>query len=74
MFLLFQASLGLDINALEGRICFTRPQLPASVGKLWIHNLEVGGATVDLLITRHADDVSVNVLRRTGDVRMMIMN
>jgi hypothetical protein len=37
------------------------------VGELRIHNLEVAGGTVDLLLTRHEHDVSVDVLRREGD-------
>ena len=41
VFLLFQACLGLEMNAPEGQIDFTRPHLPASLGEIWIHNLEV---------------------------------
>ena len=73
MFLLFQACLGLEINAPQARISFIRPQLPASLGELRIHNLEVAGATVDLLLLRHADDVGVNVLRREGDVQIVVV-
>ena len=54
VFLLFQACLGLEINAPEGQVYFTRPHLPASLGELRIHNLEVAGATVDLLLVRHS--------------------
>jgi len=73
VFLLLQASLGLQINAPEARVCFTRPQLPASLGELRIHNLEVAGATVDLLLVRHEHDVGVNVLRREGDIQIFVV-
>lgn len=73
IFLLFQACLGLEIDGPEGRICFTRPRLPNSVGELRIHNLEVAGATVDLLITRYQNDVGVNVLRRDGEVEITVV-
>jgi glycogen debranching enzyme len=73
VFLLFQACLGLEINAPEGQVYFTRPQLPASLGELWIHNLEVAGATVDLLLVRHQYDVGVNVLRREGDIEILVV-
>ncbi|HXQ21400.1 MAG TPA: amylo-alpha-1,6-glucosidase [Candidatus Acidoferrales bacterium] len=73
VFLLLQACLGLEINALEGRVCFTQPQLPASLGELRIHNLEVAGASVDLLLVRHEHDVGVNVLRRDGDVQVLVV-
>ena len=52
---------------------FTRPRLPASLGELRIHNLEVAGATVDLLLVRHEHDVGVNVLRREGDVQILVV-
>ena len=72
VFLLFQACLGLEINGVEAQIRFTRPQLPVSLGELRIHNLEVAGATVDLLLLRHEDDVGVNVLRREGNVEVIV--
>ena len=50
-----------------------RPQLPASLGELRIHNLDVAGATVDLLLVRHEHGVSVDVLRREGDVQITVV-
>jgi glycogen debranching enzyme len=73
VFLLFQAVLGLAISAPDRHVSFTRPQLPASLGELRIHNLEVAGATVDLLLVRHKNDVGVNVLRREGDLRVTVV-
>lgn len=73
VFLLLHACLGLEINAPEARVCFTRPQLPASLGELRIHNLEVAGASVDLLLVRHEHDVGVNVLRRDGAVQILVV-
>ncbi len=73
VFLLLQACLGLEISAPQTRISFTRPQLPASLDELRIHNLELAGATVDLLLLRHADDVGVNVLRREGNVQIVVV-
>jgi glycogen debranching enzyme len=70
--LLFQACLGLEINGPGAQICFTGPRLPASLGELRIHNLAVAGATVDLLLIRHEHDVGVTVLRRDGDVRIIV--
>jgi hypothetical protein len=68
VFLLFQACLGLDINGPEAQVYFTRPHPPISLGELRIHHLEVAGATVDVLLVRHEQDVGVNVLRCNGDV------
>jgi glycogen debranching enzyme len=72
-FLLFQACLGLEINGPDRHVCFTCPCLPASLSELRIHNLEVAGASVDLLLVRHENDVGVNVLRRDGDVRITVV-
>ena len=71
--LLIQACLGVEINALESQICFTRPHLPSFLDELRIHNLQVAGATVDLLVSRHQHDVSVNVLNREGNVRILVV-
>jgi glycogen debranching enzyme len=73
VFLLLQACLGLEINGPEARIVFSRPCLPATLGELRIHNLEVAGGTVDLLLVRHEHDVGVTVLRRDGDVQIMVV-
>jgi glycogen debranching enzyme len=73
VFLLFQACLGLKINGPDSQIFLTRPHLPASLNELRIHNLEVAGATVDLLFVSRQDDWGVNVLRRDGDVQIMVI-
>jgi glycogen debranching enzyme len=73
VFLLLQACLGLEISGLDEQISFTRPLLPASLGELRIHNLEVCGATIDLLVVRQERDVGVSVIRREGDVRVLVV-
>jgi glycogen debranching enzyme len=70
--LLFQACLGLELNAPEGQVSFTRPHLPASLEELWIHNLEVAGATVDLRVVRHQHGVGVHVVRGEGNVEILV--
>ena len=72
VYLLLQACLGLDVNALEAQISFARPQLPSFLAELRIHNLSVGGATVDLLVSRQDRDVSADVPRREGDVQILM--
>ncbi len=73
VFLLFQACLGLEVSGPEARVCFTRPYLPASLGELRVHNLEVAGARLDLHLVRHEQDVGVNVLRREGNVEVLVV-
>jgi hypothetical protein len=38
-----------------------------------ICNLRVGGATVDLLLQRHAQHVGLNVLRQTGSAEIVVL-
>jgi glycogen debranching enzyme len=66
VFLLIQASLGLKIDALALKVVFSQPVLPPSLPELRIYDLEVGQGRVDLLLTRHEDDVSIRTLRREG--------
>jgi glycogen debranching enzyme len=73
VFLLFQACLGLSIDGPAAEVCFTRPWLPASVNELRIHNLQVAGASADLVLVRHEHDVSVDVLRREGHVQITVV-
>jgi glycogen debranching enzyme len=73
VFLLLQACLGLDIKVADTQVCFVRPHLPPSLQELRIHNLEVGDGTVDLLFVRHESDVSLTVLRREGNVQILVI-
>ncbi|HEV3004495.1 MAG TPA: amylo-alpha-1,6-glucosidase, partial [Pirellulales bacterium] len=73
VFLLLQACIGLRISAPTAQVQFLDPMLPPSLHEVRIRNLQVGQATVDLLLRRHADDVAVNVLSRTGgEVRVIV--
>jgi glycogen debranching enzyme len=71
VYLLLQASLGLQIDAVARRISFCRAKLPASLERLRLTNVAVGDARVDLVLERHAGDVSVSVQRRDGDVEIV---
>jgi glycogen debranching enzyme len=72
-FLLFQACLGLRISGNEPRISFVRPLLPPFLNETKILNLQVRGANVDLALLRHGKNISVNVLRRRGDVEIGVL-
>jgi glycogen debranching enzyme len=72
-FLLLQASLGLSVDALSGQVSLINPCLPSWLGEVRIHNLEVAGATLDLMLVPHEQDVRVKVLRGEGDVRVTVV-
>jgi hypothetical protein len=69
---LLQACLGLGVSGVERQVWFHQPQLPSFVPELRITNLNVTGASVDLLLSHHGDDVGVNVLRRVGDISVVV--
>jgi glycogen debranching enzyme len=71
VFLLLQACLGLSIRGQPPLISFSYPLLPPFLEEVRITNLRVREGSVDLLIRRHAQDVSVNIERREGKVEIL---
>jgi hypothetical protein len=69
--MLLEAALGMSIDCARNEIRFERPLLPAFIDDIAIKNLKIGTNTVDLLLQRHGRDVVVDVLSRTGDVRVV---
>jgi glycogen debranching enzyme len=72
-FLLLEAVLGLRIDAAQGRVTFEYPMLPTFLDDVLITNLRVGSARVDLRLHRYPDDVGINVLRKTGQVEVVLV-
>ena len=73
VFLLLQACLGLEIRAPEAKICFSHPLLPEFLKEVRISNLNVGEATVELLLQRHGQQVGINVLRQKGSAEIVVL-
>jgi glycogen debranching enzyme len=73
VFLMFQACLGLRVDAIESKISLTRPCLPPFLSHARITGLQVGSASADLLVVRHEHDVTVSVLRRSGDIDVVVV-
>lgn len=71
VFLLLQACLGLEIDAVRRVIRLHRAVLPDAVDRLTIHRLRVGSACVDLALHRYPQDVGVSIVRREGDVEVV---
>jgi len=69
---LLRACLGLEFDCHEEQICFHRPTLPDFLDRAIIRSLSIGESRVDILLQRHASDVSVNVLRRVGSAEVMV--
>ena len=73
VFMLLSAALGLSVDGCDDQITLSRPVLPASIPTLRLTGLPVGGGSIDLLLENHPHDVGVTVLRRDGDVRVIVV-
>jgi glycogen debranching enzyme len=66
--LLLQSSLGLEFNPDRNEILLRKPRLPPFLEEVTLRNLRLGQSVVDLMVRRHGDDVSLQVLRNEGRV------
>jgi glycogen debranching enzyme len=73
VFMLLSAALGLGIDGCAGEITLARPALPPGIPMLRLTGLPVGGGSIDLLLENHPHDVGVTVLRRDGDIRVVLL-
>jgi glycogen debranching enzyme len=73
VYLLIQSSLGMDVDAERNQVSFRHAALPERVERMFLNNLSVGAAQVDLMLERHANDVSVSVVRRTGKLDIVTL-
>jgi glycogen debranching enzyme len=73
VFLLLRACLGLEIDGVKGELNFCYPVLPDYLRELHIHNLCVQDSSVDLLLLRHGNDVGINVVRKQGSLRVLMV-
>ncbi|NDY41353.1 amylo-alpha-1,6-glucosidase [Dissulfurirhabdus thermomarina] len=72
VFLLLQAVLGLEFRPGAREIRFRHPLLPAFLEEVKLENLRLGEASVDLVLRRHARNVSVDVARKDGPVEIVV--
>jgi glycogen debranching enzyme len=73
VFMVLQACLGLEISAKEGRIYLHHSALPENLPEVRVHNLHVGGGSVDLSFERYGETVGVNIERRRGAVEIVAL-
>ena len=73
VFPLLQACLGLAIRDRHHEVVFRSPYLPQFLPEVQINRLRVGRGSVDLTLTRHETDVAVDVVRRKGEVNVLVL-
>ena len=69
---LLGACLGIKFDVAGKTIRFHHPTLPEAINRLDLSGLRLGDATVDLRFRRYATDVSMNVLRREGNLEVIV--
>jgi hypothetical protein len=47
--------------------------LPAGIDSLQVTGMPIGRASVDLMLSRHGETVSVSILRRQGEAEILTM-
>jgi glycogen debranching enzyme len=73
VFLLLQSALGLNVSARANQVRISNPVLPYFMDGVRIEGLRVGSSTVDLQLQRHPGDVGIEVVRRDGDVDIVVI-
>ena len=63
---------GMDPDAIARRITFHSPTLPPWLRSVELHGLRVGGARLDLGITRGREGASVELISRRGEVELIV--
>jgi glycogen debranching enzyme len=71
-FALLQACLGLELEATTETVRLRQPRLPEIIDDVVVRGLAIGGSRLDLLFRRYGSDVSVNVLRRSGEAQVAV--
>jgi len=69
---LLTAMLGLEADALAGRLTFVNPQLPPWLRDVEIHDLRVGTTSLDVAVRRGRDGAAVELIGRRGDVELIV--
>jgi glycogen debranching enzyme len=68
--MLLQSTLGLEFDQDRNEILLHQPRLPAFLDEVSLRNLRLGKSVVDLMLRRHGNDVSIQVLRNEGQIRI----
>jgi len=71
-FLMLRSCLGLKLDGVRKRISLERPVLPEFLEQVLLRNIRFDGASVDLVLERGRQGVTVSVLRREGPVDVLV--
>ncbi|HEX2215529.1 MAG TPA: amylo-alpha-1,6-glucosidase, partial [Xanthobacteraceae bacterium] len=69
-FTLLQACIGLEFDCDASEIRLRNPRLPPFLDEVFLRDLRLGTASVDLVVRRHGEEVGLQVLRKEGSLRV----
>ncbi len=72
VFLLLQAAIGVEFEHQSHSVIFKSPRLPEYIDWIEIDGIGFHEGKVNLLLERYKDDVVVKVLKKEGDVNVII--
>jgi glycogen debranching enzyme len=72
-FTFIEASLGLQFDPVANQIRLRNPRLPSFLDELVLRNLQLKQSSVALKVRRHANEVSVEILERRGQVQVAVV-
>ena len=72
VYLILQSLLGIDIDAIEGRVGFSLPRLPDCIESLRLTGLILGTKSVDVTVQNYLSDVSVQIGRRDSGISVTV--
>jgi glycogen debranching enzyme len=70
VFAILGAAIGISFDAPARRISFKEPVLPPWLPELHLSNLRLGNASLDLVLTRNEDKVSLHLGRCDGQIEI----
>ena len=72
-FAFLEACLGMQLRQEANAVSFRDPVMPAFLDHVTINHLSFGNSRIDLKLQRHGSDVTLNLLRRRGDAKVMLV-
>ena len=72
-FSMLQTMLGIQFDPAARRVVLVNPSLPLSAGRVIVRNLTLGQASIDFAMSQEGNAVSVQVLRRCGDLQISLL-
>ncbi|MDH2310753.1 amylo-alpha-1,6-glucosidase [Methylobacterium brachiatum] len=71
-FAFLAACLGLELDHDRNSVRLKNPILPGFLDGVTLYNVKLGASRLDIRFQRYDDDVTVSVLRRHGDVQVIV--